>query len=247
MCAGFEGQYTGRFGPDGLGIAVQAVFNQGGVIGDVVFSQEKPSEPVQIHVNLAGLDQYRDLYQWSINEYPVSSSLLANFPCSESQLGGIFDPESVGEGCNNETCRVGDLTGRLGGLRYDTTWQLFEDSTISLSGSDSIIARSLVINREGGAAGNFICAKIEPLGVRKQVLRAAFDNSILQGDVIIQYIIGRDDAIIKVDLYNFANMTLSQFSLNYGVSGTENSCTDVEVDVSVWDKLQWDVVSLRWF
>lgn len=204
---------------------MQAVFSQGGVIGEILFSQENPGEPVQIHVNLVGLDQYRDLYQWSINENQIYSSLLQNFPCSESGVGGIFNPLNVGDECNNETCRAGDLTARIGGLRYDSTWQTFEDSTISLSGSDSIVGRSLVIDREGGAAGNFICANIEPLGVTRRVLRAAFDNSFLQGDVIIEYIFGRNDAIIKSNLHVFNNDSrITQVSLFYGDSGTGNSC-----------------------
>ena len=207
---------------------MQAVFNQGGVVGNVVFSQEQLGEPVQIHVNLVGLDQYRDQYPWSINEYQVSSSLLADFPCSESQIGGIFNPENVNETCDDTSCRAGDLAPRIGTLRYDTTWQIFEDSTISLFDSDSIVGRSLVIDREGGATGNFICANIEPLGVRKDVLRAAFDNPVLQGDVIIQYLNGLDDAIIKVDLFSNIDETFTQFSLFYGVSGTENAC-DVDV------------------
>lgn len=214
-------------------IGVQAVFSQGGITGNVLFLQEAPGDPVQIHVNLMGLDQYTDSYRWSIHEYPVRTSLLRDFPCAEDRIGGVFNRSSVP--CNTaDSCDVGDLTARLGNIRFDMPWQVFQDPSLSLTGPDSIIGRSLVIDREDGPEGAFICANIEQLGVRREILRAAFDNSIIQGDVIIRYAIGRDDALIEVDLHRVdGNNTNSQgimWSLNFGVPGPDNSCAGVGLD-----------------
>jgi hypothetical protein len=202
---------------------VQAVFSQGGVTGNVLFVQENPGDPVKIHVNLMGLDQSSVNYRWSIREFPVRTSLIRDFPCAEEKIGGIFSPD----GSN-----IGDLTTRLGPLRFDMPWQVFEDPSISLSGPDSIIGRPLVIDRMDGPEGAFICSNFEQLGVRREILRAAFDNPLLQGDVIFRYSIGRDDVLIEADL-NRLNSSLSTtghtWTLNHGPPGPNNTCN---VDVS---------------
>lgn len=234
MCTAVNGIYHGRFGVDGINVAVQAVFSQGGVIGTVAFSQVKPGGPTQIHVNLMGLDQYTDNYRWSVSEFPVRASLLRGFPCTESNIGGVYNPTDVSGPCNNTQeamCAVGDLTSRFGALRPDQPWQTFEDPSLPLTGPDSIVGRALVIDRQNGAMGNFICANIEQLGARLEILRAGFDNQFIQGDVIFRYAVGRDDVTVEADLYR-ATDTVSgvvRWTVNSGIAGPDNTCLDVGI------------------
>ena len=235
--AAVDGIYDGRFGGDGIKVSAQAVFSQGGVAGSVVFSQLNPADPIRIHVSLMGLDQYTDGYRWSIQEFPVRSSLLRPFPCSEDEIGSVFDPLDVGtnDTCNNtmeNMCQMGDLTSKLGNLRPDMPWQVFEDPFLSLTGPESIIGRALVIDREDGPSGAFICANIERLGARQDILRAAFENDMIHGDVIVRYSAGRDDATVEADLYRVDDGTTNEvgtWSINFGIPGPNNSCDDLGV------------------
>lgn len=124
-------------------------------------------------------------------------------------------------------CAMGDLTSKLGGLRFDMPWQSFEDSTLSLTGPDSIIGRSLIIDREDGPSGAFICANIEQLGASREILRAAFENDMIHGDVIIRYAVGRDDVTIEADLYRLDDVNFNgtgTWTINFGTAGPNNSC-----------------------
>lgn len=165
----------------------------GGVRGYVQFFERKPAEPVRITVNLQGLDQYPDAYQWRIHEYPVRYPLLEEFPCDESEVGGVFDVD------DDAATMTGDLYARLGGIRNDMQVQTFVDDNITTCGACAIVGRTLRID-----IGNqqFICANIEYHGARVERLRATFDfdNSEVQGDVIFTKVAGRDDATIEADL-----------------------------------------------
>lgn len=224
-----DGIYDGRFVPDSIGIGVQAVFDQAGVTGNVLFIQESPGAPVQIHVNLMGLDQYQRDYSWSIHEFPVRTSLLRDFPCTNEKLGGVF------VGSNTDMTSDGDLTGKLGNLRFDLPWQVFEDPTIDLSGPNSIIGRSLVIDRLNGVDGSFICSNIEQLGSRKETLRATFNNPTIQGDVVFHYSIGRDDALIEADIHRIddpdINSNGNTWALQFS-SGGADPCSNTNTEVS---------------
>lgn len=212
------------------------MFSQGGVSGSVVFSQLTPSDPVSVHVNLLGLDQYTDAYRWRIQEFPIRSSLLRPFPCSESEIGGLFNPDSINatamcENTEQSMCALGDLSSKLGALRPDRPWQSFDDPFISLRGPNSIIGRSLVIDREDGPNGAFICSNIEQLGASRETLRAAFENDDVHGDVIIRFATGRDDATIEADL-NIVNDSIpdgqaATWTINFGTPGPNNSCSGV--------------------
>lgn len=198
-----------------IAVTVQAVFNQGGVEGNVLFSQAKPGGPIQIHLNLMGLNQSSDNYRLSIREFPIRSSLCMDFPCTEENLGEVF---------NNLT----EITAR-----FDRPWQMFEidAADLSLAGADSIIGRSLVIDREDGPEGAFICANIEQLGARREILRGTFDNRFIQGDVVIRYATGRDDATVEADLYlNDTTVPLSAtLTLNHGSAGPGSSCDNLDI------------------
>ena len=210
---------------------MQAVFNQGGVLGQISFSQAQRGDPVVVQVDLEGLDQYTDNYRWSVHDFPVHSSLLRNFPCSNAELGGVFNPENTPEAsgtepvdCNsdpNVACIVGDFTSKHGPLNMQT--HVFIDPNLDLFGSQSIVGRSLVIDREDGPPGAFICANIEQKAIRGgklETFRASVDNGIIQGDVIFRFAEGRDEVTIEADLYRVNGLETEtqdhSWSLNFG-------------------------------
>ena len=220
--AAVNGIYNGRYG---IEKNVQAVFDMGGVRGYVQFIQEKPGAPVEINVNMAGLDQYPGSYVWRIHNYPARFSLLEDYPCSESEVGEVYDPDPVDVGT------AGDLYATHGGIRNDMPIQTFMNTNITLCGPDSIIGRSLRIDR-----GDFewICANIEYHGARVERLRATydFDSSRIQGDVILTKVIGRDDATVEVDLVRRGGVDVPLESTGHVWGIYHGPCSDLSDGVS---------------
>lgn len=186
----------------------------GGVRGYVQFVQPSPSSPVKIHVNLQGLDQFSESYPWHIHDYPVRNALLRDYPCSADEVGGHYDPRNAMANLNyaidcnqnNATaCEIGDFSNKLGYLRNDQQWQVFEDPNLNLYGPESIIGRSLVIHRGIQPRNTWICANVEYLGARVDILRATIVGRggpvTYHGDAIIHKVVGRDDATIYVDFW----------------------------------------------
>lgn len=224
-----DGIYDGRF----QGINVQAVYDMGGVRGYVQFSQKAPGLPVDIHVNLDGLAQFADSYPWHVHDYPVRNGLLRDYPCSEAELGGHYDPFNAADDPNYATncnpnnatvCEIGDFSNKLGRLRNDQQWQTFVDPNLSLYGPYSIIGRSLVIHRGIPPENRWICANIEYLGARVDIIRAPIRGVGYQGDVIIHKVAGRDDATIYADVWRNDSFTgLIDWDLRLG-RPTGESC-----------------------
>ena len=225
-----DGIYDGRF----QGINVQAVFDMGGVRGYVQFSQRARGEPVQIHVNLDGLQQFADMYPWHVHDYPVRTGLLRAYPCSAAEVGGHYDPfnamanPSYDTDCNpnNATlCEVGDFSNKLGRLRNDQPWQTFVDPNLDLYGPYSIIGRSLVIHRGIPPENRWICANIEYLGARVDIIRASIVGAAQsQGDVIIHKVAGRDDATIYLDVWRNDSTTGLDWQLRLGKQPSDQIC-----------------------
>lgn len=194
-----------------------------GIEGVIHFYQaaDDPNEPVLITVSLDGLDQYREDYGWHVHEYPVNFGLLRDYACSDSEVGGHFDPR--GAAVNNpdydddcaadiDACEIGDLAGKLGPILWDEQGdQLFEDQRLSLFGPESIVGRSVVLHRTDGT--RIACANIELQGRQVITWRYPFQpgpiimkdgteipNS-LEGDVVFRRVEGRDEMFIDVDVY----------------------------------------------
>ncbi len=226
---------------------MQAVFDQGGVRGYVQFYQPTRGAPTEINVNLEGLNQFSGTYPWHAHEYPVRDALLKDFPCSDLEVGGHYDPtnqfnnpEEYNVNCNvnNATsCEVGDFSGKLGRLRNDQQQQFFVDPLLNLYGPQSVIGRALVIHYPGSPNNRFICANIEPLGCRVKNLRAAFDNGVLQGEIVIRHVAGQDSAKIFVDLVQVVGDTTAvrdrTWSLHFGQPDSGNSCNGLRAAVKI--------------
>ena len=215
----------------------------GGVRGYVQFYQRSRGSPTEINVNLQGLDQFGRFYPWHAHDFPVRTSLLKDFPCSSAEVGGRYNPTgividanytTVCNPGNQEACRIGDFSNKLGYLRNDQQFQSFVDPTLDLYGPMTVIGRSLVIHYPGTLQDRFICANIEPVGCRVKNLRAEFNNNILQGEVIIRYATGQDTAKIYVDLYQVdENITPRDkvWTLHFGRSGENNNCDNIRQEV----------------
>ncbi len=221
------------------------MFDQGGVRGYVQFFQPYRGAPTEIISNLQGLDQFSGSFPWHAHEYPVRNALLKDFPCSNEEVGGHYDPfgafnnpEEYNVNCNpnNATsCEVGDFSGKLGRLRNDQQQQFFSDPLLDLFSPQSIVGRSLVIHYPEAPNNRFICANIEPVGCRVKNLRAAFDNGILQGEVVIRHVAGQESAKIFVDLFQVdGNITpdrTKDWSLHFGQPTSGNTCDGVRNQV----------------
>lgn len=216
----------------------------GGVRGYIQFDQPSPSQPVRIHVNLLGLDQFTESYPWHVHDYPVRNALLRSYPCSDSEVGGHYDPRNAAANPNYATdcfpgnataCEIGDFSNKVGYLRNDQQWQTFEDPNLSLYGSESIIGRSLVIHRGVPEENRWVCANIEYHGARVDILRASLVGRggpvTYQGDAIIHKVVGRDDATIHVDVWRSDDFT-GAIDWNLRLGRSVETCEDFPAVVS---------------
>ena len=123
---------------------LRAVFDMGGIKGDVMFKHVSTSN-TSIMVNLSGLVTS---YAWQIHTFPAVYHGNVDHTCQAMHIGGIFDPlnktSSRTTDCkNSNACAVGDLTGKHGNLK--TTTENMFDNNLPLSGPNSIFGRSLVL------------------------------------------------------------------------------------------------------
>ena len=139
--------------------AAQAVFSMSGVSGVISFSQATALSPTMLRISLAGLNGQAQQFHVHVSPTQQSSS----DPCGPAATGGHFNPLNVPAGaCTPMTpnlCEVGDLSGKHGELLNLLTadWTKY-DSYLPLSGTNSIIGRSVVIHKPDGS--RWVCADI---------------------------------------------------------------------------------------
>ena len=139
--------------------AAQAVFSMSGVSGVISFSQATALSPTMLRISLAGLNGQAQ--QFHVHVSPTQRSSAD--PCGPAATGGHFNPLNVPAGaCSPATpslCEVGDLSGKHGELLNLPTadWTKY-DSYLPLSGTNSIIGRSVVIHKPDGS--RWVCADI---------------------------------------------------------------------------------------
>ena len=184
-----------------------------GLKGTISISQNGLYDPATITARLSGFPRKNvpnQRFDWSIHEYPVRYSLLRDFPCSQEELGNVFDPlnqrsnPNYQADCTNDTsnCAVGDMSGKVGYLLSNLSLQTFQYPGLQLRGTYSPIGRSIVIRYGVNNTVTLACANIERQGIKVITLKATFQQpSRLQGDVFFRYVDGRSEVTIYADLY----------------------------------------------
>lgn len=138
-----------------------------GVTGTITFDKkDSDSNYVYMTVDLKGLQSLAGGYH--IHQYKIGSG---NDACSVT--GGHWNPKDVvysaGNSCNvNEaidSCEVGDLSGKYGGLggkEYKKSVEYeYKDSQLKLYGEYSIVGRSIVIHKADPDSTRWVCADIK--------------------------------------------------------------------------------------
>jgi len=129
--------------------------------GQIIFTQQTPNEPTTFRVQLVGsIGSGKSFGEYHVHQFPLDDS-NPNGPCSVQAVGGHFNPNNGVVPCNPaapNTCEVGDLSGKFGVLPTSVVDLTFVDPTLSLSGPNSIVGKSLVVHDAGG--NRWICASI---------------------------------------------------------------------------------------
>ncbi|KAM9305075.1 uncharacterized protein PAF06_013597 [Gastrophryne carolinensis] len=161
VCAGIR--------PGGDVVTAVASFRRG-VAGRIMFQQalEDPYEDVSIYLELAHVSTTTSNdHNWHVHEFPLSWESQS---CSSA--GGHFNPHSVPtvgnytrecSPSNPLRCEAGDYAGKhrpVTLLAPSPARYLFTDSSTSLTGTLSIIGRSVVIHGPEGASPRVACANI---------------------------------------------------------------------------------------
>uniref|UniRef100_A0A8C6NST6 Superoxide dismutase copper/zinc binding domain-containing protein n=1 Tax=Nothobranchius furzeri TaxID=105023 RepID=A0A8C6NST6_NOTFU len=131
--------------------AVIAVMNMQGVKGSFIFRQASPFDLTQINVNLTNLQGQVGPYH--VHLFPVPS--VRSDLCSNDNVGGHWNPFAI----NTTSPLYPNGSGKHMSLAgKNSTDDMFIDFNLPLFGANSIVGRSVVIHKIGGA--RFICASI---------------------------------------------------------------------------------------
>lgn len=122
------------------------------VSGSITFNQETMFDPTEVKINLHGLNGLANNYH--LHEIWVPRDRL--FPCSFDSVNAYFNPleldNSVGVlpgAGSKDQYEVGDLSGKYGPLTGKTHEKKdILDTSLTLHGLNSIVGRSLVINKQ---------------------------------------------------------------------------------------------------
>jgi Cu/Zn superoxide dismutase len=140
-----------------------AVFKMNGVTGEIRFTQDFIGGPTMLRVTLSGLA--RNAKQYHVHERAIDRILSLTEACSAASVGGHWNPLQVPLGvCNSSqpsSCEAGDISGKYGDLSDKLFHNAaYNDSSLDLSGPNSIVGRSIVIHDKTGA--RWACANIIP-------------------------------------------------------------------------------------
>ncbi|XP_056392755.1 uncharacterized protein LOC130285418, partial [Hyla sarda] len=132
-----------------------AWFGAGGAHGELWASQASDLDPTLVHFSFYGLRGLGGGFH--IHLLPVGGA--SEDPCSNSRIKGHFNPFRVeastspaaGNGTDDEY-EVGDISGRRGSLHdKEHVTKQYTDTNLPLSGTHSILGRSLVIHYDNGS------------------------------------------------------------------------------------------------
>ncbi|KAF7223773.1 putative LOC107390678-like protein [Nothobranchius furzeri] len=194
---------------------VRAVMNMQGVKGSFIFRQASPFDLTQINVNLTNLQGQVGPYH--VHLFPVPS--VRSDLCSNDNVGGHWNPFAInttsplypnGSGSTHDKYEMGDLSSKHMSLAgKNSTDDMFIDFNLPLFGANSIVGRSVVIHKIGGA--RFICASIGYPG-EVNVGRATFQDLVV-GNVWFTQLVNHplSDVSIFMDLsYGVPSTTPTQ-------------------------------------
>ncbi|OCT64595.1 uncharacterized protein LOC121398191 [Xenopus laevis] len=183
-------------------------FGSGDAQGMLTASQISDLDPTTVNITFHELKNRSGGYH--IHQLPVISGSMD--PCSNSLIKGHFNPFGVnvstsppaGNGTDDEY-EMGDISGRRGLLMgKDHLVTQFTDTNFPLSGTHSILGRSLVIHYTNGS--RMQCANFLPdLKSGGDYVRAQANfNGTISGSISLSQVIypdgGSSDTIILVDL-----------------------------------------------
>ncbi|XP_054168653.1 uncharacterized protein LOC128965900 [Oppia nitens] len=166
-------------------VELYALFNSGGIRGNITFRQQTESDIVSIGIYLsnANNDGNNQLFEWLINELPVFYD--SKNPCSASEVGKTEH----------------DMTRRHGSIsisHINNDIQTFTDSHITLYGVKSIWGKSVSL-RNMNNSDHRTCSNVFTDGIVKSAL-ATFTETIA-GTVLFREN-QRQETLIFTNLYN---------------------------------------------
>ena len=149
-------------------------------------------------------------YKWHI-----ADNAGLNYDMTQEQRCGltqtvIYDPTNIGNGnCDSSdpsTCRVGDLSGKFGNVEVQTvgtkTPFFFVDTNLPLTGSDSIIGKTLVFGDSQGAT--VVCSQIREL--LPKTVSVLFSANNVSGNMVFKQTSPFDPTTVTVDIHNLQNI-----------------------------------------
>ncbi|XP_063809288.1 uncharacterized protein LOC135020952 [Pseudophryne corroboree] len=202
-----------------------AWFGSGSAQGQLKASQASCTEPTLVDINFQGLRGLAGGYH--IHLLPVSGG--SHDPCSNDTIKGHFNPFSInmssspaaGNGTDDEY-EVGDLSGRHGSLaNQDNVTEQYTDTNLPLSGTHSVLGRSLVIHYANGS--RMQCASFLPhLPPDGAWVRAAAEfGGKIRGRISLSQIVypdgGSSDTTILVDLQSTSSAAEKVPSLDWSI------------------------------
>ncbi|XP_060698253.1 uncharacterized protein cusr [Hemiscyllium ocellatum] len=177
---------------------------------NVTFKQISDLDHTNVQVTLTDLNPEAGTY--SIHTLPIRAGLSSTDACTDSSVGGRYNPFHVNESLSPEPTKgtvdqyaVGDISGKFGTLdRWNQTTQKYMDGNMPLSGPHSIVRRSLVIYRTNGSrlqCANLLMAKAKD----GEFIRArAVFTGMVSGTIILSQQVFADgsssDTTMEIDL-----------------------------------------------
>ncbi|KAK6633156.1 hypothetical protein RUM43_012900 [Polyplax serrata] len=180
------------------------------VSGKFEFLQQTKYDVTNIDISIEGLVDTRGYH---IHVAPVQEQL--EFPCEDSTVYGHFNPRLVNPNTSPkigtpDQYEVGDLSGKFGTFENKTTVvAYYNDTQITLFGSESILGRSIVIHKRIKNR-RWVCSSIErgysPFEARELRAIASFHHpgGFASGYIRITQLVYNDgsksDSVIEVNL-----------------------------------------------
>ncbi|XP_075687765.1 uncharacterized protein LOC142656723 [Rhinoderma darwinii] len=205
-------------------------FGSGNAHGELKASQASELDPTLVHFTFYGLRGFAGGFH--IHLLPVSGTF--DDPCSNALIRGHFNPFSIemsmspgaGNGTDDEY-EVGDISGRRRSLHnQDNVTNQYTDMNFPLSGTHSILGRSLVIHYANGS--RMQCTSfLRDLPSDGQWVRATAEFSgAVSGRISLSQIVfpdgGLADTTILVDLQSSSSTSGKTSSLEWLIQTVEH-------------------------